>query len=62
MNHQRFKFYKHSTEYYKSLRNTVTELQDQDLVPVLTQYPSTINRKRRSTFVRKCKSVPTKVC
>jgi phosphoenolpyruvate carboxylase len=50
------------TEYYKSLYNTVTELEDNDLKPVLTQYPSTINRKRRSTFVRKCKSVPTKVC
>ena len=62
MNHQRFKFYKHSTEYYRSLYNTVTELEDQDIVPVLTQYPSTINRKRRSTFVKKCKSIPTKVC
>ena len=61
MNHQRFKFYKHSTEYYRSLYNTVTELEDQDIVPVLTQSPSTINRKRRSTFVKKCKSIPTKV-
>ena len=38
MNHQRFKFYKHSTEYYKSLYNTVTELEDNDLKPVLTHF------------------------
>ena len=61
MNHQRFKFYKHSTEYYRSLYNTVTELEDEDITPVLTQYPSTINRKRRSTFVKNCKSRPVKV-
>ena len=60
MNHQRFKFYKHSTEYYRSLYNTVTELEDKDIVPVITQYPSTINRKRRSTFVKKCKSIQRK--
>ena len=43
MNHQRFKFYKHSTEYYKSLYNTITELEELDLTPCLTQYKSTIN-------------------
>ena len=26
MNHQRFKFYKHSTSYYKSLYNTINDL------------------------------------
>ena len=28
MNHQRFKFYKHSTEYYRSLYNTIKELEE----------------------------------
>ena len=53
MNHQRFKFYHHSTEYYKSLYKTVTELEDQDITPCLTQYPSTINRKRTSKFIKR---------
>ena len=44
MNHQRFKFYKHSTSYYKSLYNTITEIEDKGLEPCITQYPSTINR------------------
>ena len=53
MNHQRFKFYKHSTEYYRSLYKTVTELEDEDIVPVLTQYPSTINYNRKSKFIKR---------
>ena len=43
MNHQRFKFYKHSTEYYKSLLNTINELEELDVTPCITLYPSTIN-------------------
>ena len=52
MNHQRFKFYKHSTEYYKSLYNTITELEELELTPCLTQYPSTINYNRKSKFIK----------
>ena len=51
MNHQRFKFYKHSTEYYKSLYNTITELEELDVTPCLQQYPSTINYNRKSKFI-----------
>ena len=52
MNHQRFKFYKHSTEYYKSLLNTITELEELDLTPDLQQYKSTINCNRNSKFIK----------
>ena len=52
MNHQRFKFYKHSTEYYKSLYNTITHLEENDKTPVITQYPSTINYNRKSRFIK----------
>ena len=52
MNHQRFKFYKHSTEYYKSLLNTINELEELDVTPCLQQYPSTINYKRKSKFIK----------
>ena len=36
MNHQRFKFYKHSTEYYRSLLNTINELEQLDVTPCIT--------------------------
>ena len=52
MNHQRFKFYKHSTEYYKSLYNTIKELEELDLTPTLSQYNSTINNNRKSKFIK----------
>ena len=52
MNHQRFKFYKHSTSYYKSLYNTITEIEDKGLEPCITQYPSTINNYRKSKFIK----------
>ena len=52
MNHQRFKFYKHSAEYYKSLYNTITELEELDLKPSLSQYNSTINYNRKSKFIK----------
>ena len=52
MNHQRFKFYKHSTEYYKSLYNTIKELEELDLTPSLSQYNSTINYNRKSKFIK----------
>ena len=52
MNHQRFKFYKHSTEYYKSLYNTIKELEELDLTPTLSQYNSTINYNRKSKFIK----------
>ena len=28
MNHQRFKFYHHSTEYYRQLYNSIQQLED----------------------------------
>ena len=52
MNHQRFKFYKHSTEYYKSLYNTIKELEELDLTPSLSQSNSTINYNRKSKFIK----------
>ena len=52
MNHQRFKFYKHSTEYYRSLYNTISELEGLDLTPTLSQYNSTINYNRKSKFIK----------
>ena len=52
MNHQRFKFYKHSTEYYRSLHNTIKELEELDLTPDLQQYKSTINCNRKSKFIK----------
>jgi len=52
MNHQRFKFYHHSTEYYRQLHNTITELEELDLTPTLTQYKSTINCNRKSKFIK----------
>ena len=52
MNHQRFKFYKHSTEYYRSLYNTIKELEELDLTPSLSQYNSTINYNRKSKFIK----------
>ena len=52
MNHQRFKFYKHSAEYYKSLYNTITELEELDLTPDLQQYKSTITCNRKSKFIK----------
>ena len=52
MNHQRFKFYKHSTEYYRSLHNTIKELEELDLTPTLSQYNSTITCNRKSKFIK----------
>ena len=52
MNHSRFKFYKHSTQYYKSLYNTINELEELDVTPCITQYPSTINYNRKSKFIK----------
>ena len=52
MNHQRFKFYKHSTEYYRSLHNTIKELEELDLTPTLSQYNSTITSNRKSKFIK----------
>ena len=52
MNHQRFKFYHHSTKYYQSLYNTINELEELGLEPELNQYPSTINNKRKSKFIK----------
>ena len=33
MNHQRFKFYHHSTDYYKQLYNTINELENKGIKP-----------------------------
>ena len=52
MNQQRIKFYNHSTEYYKSLLNTINELEELDVTPCIIQYPSTINYKRKSKFIK----------
>ena len=52
MNHQRFKFYHHSSEYYKQLYNTINELENKGLKPSYTVYPSTITNYRKSKFIK----------
>ena len=52
MNHQRFKFYKHSTSYYKSLYNTITHLEEDNKDINYQVLPSTINYKRKSKFIK----------
>ena len=52
MNHQRFKFYHHSTEYYKQLYNNINELENKGLKASYTVYPSTINYNRKSKFIK----------
>ncbi len=52
MNHQRFKFYHHSTEYYKQLYNNINDLENKGLKASYTVYPSTINYNRKSKFIK----------
>ena len=52
MNHQRFKFYHHSTEYYKQLSNTITHLEENCKDVTYTVLPSTINCNRKSKFIK----------
>ena len=56
MNHQRFKFYHHSTKYYQQLYNTINELETKGLKPSYTVYPSTISYKRKSKFIKTIKT------
>ena len=53
MNHQRFKFYHHSTTYYKQLHDSIKHLQDNCKEVTYTVLPSTINRKRTSKFIKR---------
>ena len=52
MNHQRFKFYHHSTEYYKQLHNTITHLEENCKEVNYKVLPSTINYNRKSKFIK----------
>ena len=52
MNHQRFKFYHHSTEYYKQLSNSITHLEENCKDVTYTVLPSTINCNRKSKFIK----------
>ena len=52
MNHQRFKFYHHSTEYYKQLYNTITHLEENCKEVNYKVLPSTINYNRKSKFIK----------
>ena len=52
MNHQRFKFYHHSTEYYRQLYNSIKQLEDNCKDINYTVLPSTINYKRKSKFIK----------
>ena len=52
MNHQRFKFYHHSTEYYRPLYNSIKQLEDNCKDINYTVLPSTINYKRKSKFIK----------
>ena len=50
-----------SYDYYKQLHDSIVDLETKCKEVDYKVLPSTINRKRRSTFVKKCKSIPTKV-
>ena len=52
MNHQRFKFYHHSTEYYRQLYNSIKQLEDSCKDINYTVLPSTINYNRKSKFIK----------
>ena len=52
MNHQRFKFYHHSTEYYRQLYNSIQQLENSCKDINYTVLPSTINYKRKSKFIK----------
>ena len=52
MNHQRFKFYHHSTDYYKQLYNTITHLEENCKEVNYKVLPSTINSNRKSKFIK----------
>ena len=52
MNHQRFKFYKHSTEYYRHLSNSITHLEENCKDINYIVLPSTINYNRKSKFIK----------
>ena len=52
MNHQRFKFYHHSTEYYRQLYNNIKQLEDSCKDINYTVLPSTINYNRKSKFIK----------
>ena len=49
---QRFKFYKHSTEYYKQLHDSITHLEENCKDINYIVLPSTINYKRKSKFIK----------
>ena len=53
MNHSRFKFYKHSTEYYRQLSNSITHLEENCKDVTYTVLPSTINCNRKSKFIKR---------
>ena len=50
MNHQRFKFYHHSTEYYRQLYNSIKQLEDSCKDINYNVLPSTINYNRKSNL------------
>ena len=52
MNHQRFKFYHHSTTYYKQLHDCITQLETNCKEIDYKVLPSTINYKRKSKFIK----------
>ena len=52
MNHQRFKFYHHSTNYYRQLYDSIKQLEDSCREINYEVLPSTINYKRNSSFIK----------
>ena len=52
LNHTRFKFYHHSTAYYKQLHDSIKHLQDNCKEVTYTVLPSTINYNRKSKFIK----------
>ena len=61
MNHQRFKFYHHSTNYYKQLYNSIKQLEESCKEVNYEVLPSTINYKRKSKFIKSNSNTNKKV-
>ena len=52
MNHQRFKFYHHSTDYYRQLYSSIKQLEESCKEVNYEVLPSTINYKRNQVLLK----------
>ena len=51
-NHRFFKYYHHSATYYEQLAKEIDMLKEQCKTVTYSQLPSTINRNRKSKFIK----------